>query len=385
MPSIHPYTKEEDVNMNLIVKRSNRLMAAAMAAMSVLLFQPTVARADGLESLSQEKTFTAHRLSSVDPNHRNLDFRRIEPGQTLTLGEIEGAGQVTHMWFTINAESPEYLSELVLRVYWDGEKVPAIECPLGDFFALGFGKMVQFKSVPVSIGESNALNCYWPMPFSTGARFTVTNEGTKPIKSCYYNLDYQLDHSDQTQKKNTYYFHTQYRQAYPAPSGKDLVIADVKGRGQYVGTFLSLLANSAGWWGEGNDKFYVDGASTPTIEGTGSEDYFCGAWNFGGAFGVGHSFYTDYFGVPYYDPGEKQGIYNTCYRWHILDPVPFTTSLRFDLEHGKNGSDDVRSPLPNNYSTVAFYYVDHANGDGKPLPELHQRISLLLPQKQTAN
>ncbi len=239
--------------------------------------------------------------------------------------------------------------------------------------------MTQFRSAPVAIGEQNALNCYWPMPFKKAARFTITNEGTKPIKSCYYNLDYQLDAKATAEKP--LYFHTQYRQAYPAPSGKDYVVADIKGRGHYVGTFLSLLANSAGWWGEGNDKFYVDGATTPTIEGTGSEDYFCGAWNFGGAFSIGKSFASDYFGVPYYDPGEKQGIYNTCYRWHVLDPVPFTTALRFDLEHGRNGSDNVRTPLTNNYSTVAFYYVDHASGDGQSLPALDQRISkLMAPQ-----
>ncbi len=349
---------------------------AVLATVPAMLQFPLNSQAATLDGLNNEMTFTAHRLSSADPEHKNSDRRPIEPGQTLEIGEIQGAGKVTHMWFTIWADSPDYLKELVLRIYWDGEKQAAVECPLGDFFALGFGKLVDLKSSAVVIGEHAALNCYWPMPFKKSARFTLTNEGTKPVKSCYYNFDYQLDKKP---SNNTAFFHTQYRQAYPTPSGKDYLVLDAKGRGQYVGCFISMLANADGWWGEGNDKFYVDGAKTATIEGTGTEDYFCGAWNFGGAMKEGKSFYTEYFGVPLYDAGEKRGIRNTCYRWHVLDPVPFTSSLRFDLEHGKNGSDNVRTPSTNNYSTVAYYYVDHASGDGPALPNLEQRNSQLIP------
>lgn len=350
---------------------------ATLLATLVPLMMPVTAQAAGLEDLGTEKNFTAHRLSSADPEHKNSDRRPIEPGQTLELGQIQGSGKITHMWFTIWADSPDYLKELVLKAYWDGETTAAIECPLGDFFALGFGKLVDMKSSPVSVGEHAALNCYWPMPFKKGARFTITNEGSKPVKSCYYNLDYQLDKKPSNEKP--LYFHTLYRQSYPAPAGKDYTILDVKGKGQYVGTFLSLLANADGWWGEGNDKFYIDGAKLPTIEGTGTEDYFCGAWNFGGAMKDGKAFCTNYIGVPLYDAGEKRGIRNTCYRWHVLDPVPFTTSLKFDLEHGKNGSDNVRTPSTNNYSTVAFYYIDHAAADGPTIPNLAQRDSQLVP------
>lgn len=348
----------------------NRIVQAAAASL-LFLFAPTTCQAAGLDDLCYEKSFTAHRISSVDPNHKNQDFRSLAPGQTLALGEIEGKGKVEHIWFTIAASSPDYLRELVLRIYWDGESRPAVECPLGEFYGLGFGKMVEYKSAATAIGAQNSLNCYWPMPFKKGARFTITNEGKEPVGSCYYNIDYSLDQKEDNKK--ALYFHTQYRQSYPAPKGKDLPILDVQGRGQFVGCFLSVLANSDLWWGEGNDKFYVDGATAPTIEGTGSEDYFCGAWDFG------HSFYTDYCGVPLYEPGEKRGIHNTCYRWHIMDPVPFTTSLQFNIEHGRNGSDDERSPLLNNYSTVAYYYVDHPGGEGPALPPCEQRKSQLLP------
>jgi hypothetical protein len=336
----------------------------------MLLTVPTVGCAQMLDSLCNEMNFEARRLTSTDPEHQNHDFRRIEPGQTLDLGEMKGPGRIEHIWFTINAVSPDYLQELVLRIYWDGESSPAVECPLGDFFGLGFGKMVEYKSAATAIGSTKALNCYWPMPFAKSARFSVTNEGAKPVDCCYYNIDYRLDSRD---RQPSGYFHTQYRQSYPSPKGIDYTVLDVRGRGQCVGCFLSLLANSDGWWGEGNDKFYVDGAEKPTIEGTGSEDYFCGAWNFQKAF------HTDYCGVPYYEQGEKRGIRNTAYRWHILDPVPFKKSLKFNLEHGQNGVSDERLPLSNNYSTVAFYYVDHAGSDGPALPALKERMSVLLP------
>jgi hypothetical protein len=212
------------------------------------------------------------------------------------------------------------------------------------------------------------------MPFARGARLTMTNEGTRQVDACYFNIDYRIDSRPPT---NSRYFHAQYRQAHPAPKGTDYLILETKGRGHHVGTFLSVLANSDGWWGEGNDKFYVDGAAKPTIEGTGSEDYFCGAWDFQ------HAFWNPYNGVPLYDNGkkggEKRGIMNTCYRWHIMDPVPFRKSLRFTIEHGRHGPDDDRSPLRNHYSSVAFYYLDKPAGDGPELPLYKARVPTLLP------
>jgi hypothetical protein len=345
---------------------------------SLLLFAGAL-QAQVPEDLAQAKAFRALRISSTDPKFKNGDFRPIAPGATLELGRIEGSGRITHMWFTINGKSPDHLRELVLRVYWDGADKPAIECPLGDFFGLGFGRYVEYKSAPIAIGGIKALNCYWPMPFAKGARLTMTNEGSQPIGSCYFNIDYRLDDQPAADAR---YFHTQYHQAFPVPKGEDYLIAETTGRGHFVGTFLSVMANSDGWWGEGNDKFYVDGAEKPTIEGTGSEDYFCGAWDFQ------HSFSNPYSGVPLYDNpdkgGEKRGILNTCYRWHILDPVPFTKSLRVTIEHGRSGPNDDRQPLRNHYSSVGYYYVDHAEGDGASLPPHAERIPKLLPPPETA-
>jgi hypothetical protein len=338
------------------------------------LASTAIARAQVPEDLPAAKPFRALRLSSTDPKFKNADYRRIEPGATLELGRIEGAGRITHMWFTIAASSPQHLQELVLKIYWDGADRPAVDCPIGDFFGLGFGRYVEYKSAPVAIGGAKALNCYWPMPFTRSARLTLTNQGAQPVEHCYYNIDYRMTDGPEP---GSLYFHTQYRRSFPAPQGKDYVLLETTGRGHYAGCFLSVMANSNGWWGEGNDKFYVDGAEKPTIEGTGSEDYFCGAWDFQ------HAFWNPYHGVPLYDNaakgGESRGILNTCYRWHLLDPVPFVKSLRFTIEHGSSGPNNDRKPLRNHYASVAYYYLDHPEGDGPELPALAERIAHLLP------
>jgi len=326
------------------------------------------------QDLAQKKDFAASRSSSTDPNGHNGDARRIEAGATLPLLDVKGAGRITHIWFTIASPSKDHLRELVLRMTWDDAPKPAVEIPVGDFFAQGFGRYVEFSSAPVAIGAHNALNCYWPMPFKKHAVITVTNEGSQPVHAFYFNIDYRLQrHPD----KDLRYFHTQYRCYFPAPVGKPLTICDTKGSGHYVGTFISVMANSDGWWGEGNDYWYIDGSSKPVISGTGSEDYFCGAWDFGRAF------WNPYFGVPLYDNpekgGEKRGILNTCYRWHIQDPVPFTKSLLFTLEHGRSGYDEDRKPFTNHYTTVAFYYLDNPNGDGPAIPPYKDRVPALIP------
>jgi hypothetical protein len=345
----------------------------------LVLLVPSPVRAQVPLDLAEKKDFRALRIASTDPNFKNADYRRIPPGETLELGRIEGAGRITHIWFTIAAKSDDHLRELVLRTYWDGSERPAIECPLGDFYGLGFGRYVEYKSAPISIGGIKALNCYWPMPFARGARLTLTNEGAQEVRSCYFNIDYRLDEKPAADLR---YFHAQYRQAFPVSKGKDYVILDTKGSGHHVGTFLSVMANSDGWWGEGNDKFYIDGADKPTIEGTGSEDYFCGAWDFQ------HAFWNPFNGVPLYDNaqkgGEKRGILNTCYRWHIMDPVPFTKSLTLTIEHGRHGPDDDRQPLRNHYSSIAYYYLDSPEGDGPAVPSYKERVPQLLPLPQSA-
>ena len=326
-------------------------------------------QSQALSNLAKQKNFHSFRISSTDPLGKNADSRPIAPGQTLTVGDIRANGQIEHIWFTIAAKDPDALRENVLRITWDDAKKPAVECPIGDFFAQGPGKYVEFSSVPVSVGGSMALNCYWPMPFHKHAVITVTNEGKGQVYALYYNIDYRT--FDRYQH-HIEYFHTQYRNDFPATVGSPITICNTVGRGHYVGTVLTVLANSDGWWGEGNDLWFIDGSTKPTIEGTGSEDYFCGAWDFG------HAFQTPYFGVTYYDDakfgGEKRGIQNTCYRWHILDPVVFTKSLTFQLEQGSQGGNEDRKPFTNDYTTVGFYYLDNPEGDGPALLPYSERV-----------
>ncbi len=352
------------------IKCLNTLILSA----AVITLLPSAALAQLPADLASRKDFSAGRASSTDPNGHNGDSRAIDAGSTLTLMDVKGSGRVTHIWFTINSPSPEHLRELVLRMTWDDATRPAVECPIGDFFAQGHAKYVEFQSAAVVVGSHAALNCYWPMPFKKHAVITVSNEGDRRVNNFYFNIDYRLDDDPQPDAR---YFHTQYRTWFPAPVGRPLTICETKGAGHFVGTFISVMANSDGWWGEGNDDWYVDGSEKPDITGTGSEDYFCGAWDFGKAF------WNPYFGVPYYDNaskgGEKRGILNTCYRWHIQDPVPFKQSLLFTLEHGRNGGDEDRKPFPNNYTTVGFYYLDNPEGDGPPIPAFKDRVPALIP------
>lgn len=332
------------------------------------------ASAQELENIAAKKDFKAYRASSADLTGKNADARGIAPGATLTLADIQGNGRFTHLWMTIAAESPDHLRELVLRMTWDDAATPAVECPVGDFFAQGPGKYVEYQSAPVSVGGQMAMNCYWPMPFQKHAVLTVTNEGSKPVGAFYYNFDYRLESRPQ---QDVRYFHTQYRNYFPAPKGQPLTVCEAKGAGHYVGTVFTVLANSDGWWGEGDDNFFVDGNAKPDLSGTGTEDYFCGAWDFG------HTFQTPYFGVTFYDNpdkgGEKRGINNTVYRWHIADPVSFSTSLLFTMEHGRAGFDEDRTPLRNHYSTLGLYYIDHPQGDGPRIEPYAKRVPQLLP------
>lgn len=349
-------------------------MKSAFASCFAVLFALAAgAAAQVPQDLASPKDFRAFRISSADPTGGNADARHIDPGATLMLGDIKGSGRLTHLWFTIAAEDPDHLRQLVLRMTWDDAKRPAVETPIGDFFAQGPGQYVEFSSAPVAVGGQMALNAYWPMPFRHRAVITVTNEGSKPVGALYYNIDYRLDDHPQ---RNLEYFHTQYRNDFPAQVGKPVTICETTGRGHFVGTVVTVLANSDGWWGEGDDNWYIDGAKTPAISGTGTEDYFCGAWDFG------HAFQRPFFGVTWYDNakfgGEKRGIQNTVYRWHIQDPVPFTKSLLFTLEQGSQGFNEDRKPFTNNYTTLGLYYSDNPSGDGPELRPYADRVPRLL-------
>ncbi len=304
----------------------------------------------GLEKL---KDFEAMRDSSSDPDWRkgNDDARPIEPGGTLVVADLQGPGMIAHFWNTISHTVPFYSRLLTLRIYWDGEKNPSVECPIGDFFGIGHGLDKPFVSLPIKVSsDGRGRNCYWPMPFRKSARITVTNESDKRCDAFYYYLDWQKYES---LPADTAYFHAMYRQEYPCVMGRNYLIADLEGRGHYVGTVQSVQNMSSGWYGEGDDFFFIDGEKEPRLRGTGTEDYFCDGWGFRQHDGP-------FYGVPLWE-GYEPGNRGSVYRWHIADPVPFKKSLRVEIEH--KGSQTFPDGTTSGFierddlmSSVAFWY-----------------------------
>ncbi len=298
------------------------LFLLTLAAGPALAQLPSGNPLSGLETL---KDFEAMRASSSDPNWRsgNADARPIEPGGTLVLADLKGPGVITHIWNTIAHDAPFYSRLLTLRIYWDGEEHPSVECPIGDFFGIGHGLDKSFVSLPIKVSsDGRGRNCYWPMPFRKSARVTVTNDSDKKCHAFYYYIDWQKHKS---LPKDTAYFHAMYRQEYPCVMGRNYLLADIQGRGHYVGTIQSVVNMSPGWYGEGDDFFFIDGETEPRLRGTGTEDYFCDGWGFRVQDGP-------FYGAPLWE-GYETGNRGSVYRFHITDPIPFKKSLRAEIEH----------------------------------------------------
>jgi Protein of unknown function (DUF2961) len=333
---------------------------------------------------THQQIYTLHRASSADPTGANADSRKVEPGVALTVLDADGPGLISHLWFTIASAEVYHLKKIVLRIYWDGEETPSVETPIGDFFGLGLGYYNSWESEMLSVGSVKDLNCFFPMPFQRHARITVTNEGKKLIKALYYNVDYRTDTAPLA--PGTLYFHAQYRQAQPNRgwtnrwtlnrdplvnkksnlTGQDnYVWFEAKGSGQYAGVTMSVLQNQDGWWGEGDDMFFVDGAKRPSIAGTGSEDYFLGAWSF-----RGKPFSYQLYGAPVVGK-EVAGGRSSVYRFHLDSPIVFKTSFKATIEHGN------ANHRSDNYYSVAYWYQTEPHAPFPPLPPVEQRLPLL--------
>ena len=334
-----------------------------------------------LTDLPQAKDYVQKRVSSYDRSGGNGDARRIAGGETLTLLDADGPGMISHVWVTIASDDPNHLKALVLRMYWDGEATPSVETPIGDFFGLGLGDYHLYQSLPLSVGGDKALNSFFPMPFQKHARITVTNEGTQRTDAFYFNIDYRA--YSKPLAADLLYFHAQYRQAAPAKGwtnewksngdplvdGKknlngdgNYVWMEAIGSGHFVGVTMSVLQNQDGWWGEGDDMFFVDGENLPSINGTGSEDYFLGAWDFGG-----RAFSYALFGAPVVGQEVAGGRWS-LYRFHLDSPITFTKSLRATIEHGH------ANHRSDNLFSVAYWYQTEPHAAFPTLPTLEQRI-----------
>ena len=333
-----------------------------------------------LSGLTVSHDYVQKRVSSYDRSGGNADFRQIAPGETLTLLDEAGPGTITHIWITIATDEQFHLKKLVLRMYWDGEESPSVEAPIGDFFGLGNGEYFRYESAVLAVASDKALNSFFPMPFQKHGRITVTNEGKEKVGAFYFNIDYQAHAKPLPQ--DTLYFHAQYRQAYPAAgwtnqwhSNADPLVdakknlagegnyvwLEAKGKGHFVGVTMSILQNQDNWWGEGDDMFFIDGEEKPSINGTGSEDYFLGAWGFGRSFS-----YATY-GAPVVG-SEFAGSRSSVYRFHLDSPIPFTKSLRATIEHGH------ANHRSDNYSSVAYWYQTEPHAAFPALPPVEQRI-----------
>jgi hypothetical protein len=347
---------------------------------SALSFGQQDSPLNGLSNLSDA---VSRRASSADRTGGNADWVEVKSKSSVTLADLKGPGSIRHIWFTINSPSPFHLRELVLRMYWDGETDPSVEVPIGDFFGTGFEyedlpgghrgqKYQSWVSLPITV-QDRAMNCYFEMPFASGARITLSNDGAEDVPNLYFHVDYQ-QFRDGRQVAGKGRFHAQWKhvttRAVPESEsgGKNLdginnyVFMDAKGKGQYVGTILNVFGLSTGWWGEGDDMFFIDGETGhATINGTGMEDYFNNAWMFQKEFNYPY--------IGYSQQGNRDWTAShTMYRFHIEDPIYFQNTLRATIEHGHaNDRED-------DYTSVAFWYQTEPHQKLFPLPPVNERL-----------
>lgn len=352
---------------------------------------------NGLDTLFAVKNCTTKRCSSFDVTGGNKDNIIIPPGEEAVIADIRSCGIIRHIWMTMKSDDRYYARKIVLRMYWDDEETPSVEVPIGDFFGIGHGVIKTFASLPLSMNPENGkgFNCYFPMPFSSRVRVTVTNECTGPLMFFWY-IDYE---EYETLPENTGRFHAQWRRENPTKgwgsnpeihqdesqvlqylrdhtwkvpncTGDDnYVILEAEGCGQYVGCNLNIDCferQTNDWYGEGDDMFFIDGeAWPPAIHGTGTEDYFCTA------FCPRTEYQSLFSGLTLYGHDAPKNGWawsgkNSMYRFHITDPIRFRKSIRFSIEYGHANN------LSHDYSSTAYWYQI----------EPHRYYPTLLPVEQ---
>ena len=358
-----------------------------------------------LGGLPKIKSARSRRESSWDRTGGNRDFAVVPAGGTHVLADLTGAGLITHIWLTTRCYSEQYLRKLVLEMYWDGEDTPSVRSPLGDFFGVGHAVSSHFVALPISqvTGPRRgpkgpfaaAMNCYFPMPFAERARIVIRNESDQPIENLFYYVDYDL--TDEPVPDDIGRFHALYRQEKPTrkvvhaatadkPAPWDLpgvnltgddnyVILDAQGTGHYVGCVLSIDNFDASnqeftWPGEGDDMIFIDGEVwPPSLHGTGTEDYFGAAWGFPSGAYAG-----PYHGISLASSAQEHFGLWSLYRFHIEDPVRFSTSIRVTIEHGHANDQG------NDYSSVAYWYQHLPHRPTPELPPVERRLPRRWPE-----
>ena len=336
-----------------------------------------------VSDLARLRNYESQRSSSYDRSGGNDDSSELKSGQELTLFNETGPAEIRHIWITVDDPEAYHLKKIVLRMYWDGEKTPSVEVPLGDFFGLGLGTYTIFNSAAIVVAPDKALNAYFPMPFAHSGKITVTNEGSKDAGDFYFNIDWVRV---PTLPSDTAYFHAQYRQCAPCkgwyhgdfygnnfheahqdPRWKNVsgdgnyTFLEAKGEGQFVGVTLSVFQNQWGGWNEGDEMMWIDGEKEPRIHGTGGEDYFNGAWGFSSLYSFPLIGLTEFH-------GWEAGSRFSHYRWHLEAPVRFHKSFRATIE---DGHANLRS---DNLFSVAYWYQMEPHAEFPPLPPVESRI-----------
>jgi len=285
----------------------------------------------------------------------------LPPGSTTTLMDVDGPGVIQHIWITM---SEKFYRDAIIRIYWDGETTPSVESPIGDFFCNSWKTRTAVLAMPINVNSKGGFNCYFPMPFRKHAKITVENRAPEALGGFFYTVNYALT----PVAEDDAYFHAQFRRTNPLPYKEDYVILDgVKGKGHYVGTFMAWQQNSQGWWGEGEFKVFLDGDKEfPTICGTGTEDYFGGAWCFG------ENYSAPYLGY-HAGKGNDVGNRHLLYRFHIMDPIRFHQDLKVTMQAIGWRSEGRYLPLQDDIASVAYWYQTEPH---TPFPTLGDRDAL---------
>jgi hypothetical protein len=305
---------------------------------------------------------SANCARELGPGWKLSPCLRLPAGHTVTIMDHEGPGMIRHMWFTLEAK---YYRNIVVRMYWDGEETPSVESPIGDLMCCSWNLGQKINALPINVNPTGGMNCFFPMPFRKHARVTFENQATVDLEDFFYTINYTLE----PVTGDALYFHAQWRRSNPLKYGSDYVMVDgIKGQGQYVGAFMAWQQNTAGWWGEGEIKMFLDGDTQfPTICGTGTEDYFGGAWCFG------DDFSSPYMGFQQVVKKSREvGARMTLYRFHVQDPVFFKSDLRVTMQAIGWRSEVRYLPLQDDISSVVYWYQTEPHAT---FPELLDRNS----------
>jgi len=302
-----------------------------------------------LSNLYRERNYEFDRIASLNPMGPNRGDK-MQPGETLEIADIKGPAIISHIWFTLSRQTDYVLKDCVLRIYWDDEKEPSVEVPIGEFFGLGHGKYYSFHSIPFEIGNDRGYNCFFPMPFKKRCRITFENSPNHTLRRLFYHINFKRV---KELPDDTLYFHAQYRQAKPTNFEGNYMVLEAEGRGHFVGMFY-YNRPTGGWWGDGGEHIEIDGRM---LQATGQEDYFGQGWSFRDKENGLR------FGSPLYESATRGHLAeNAFYRFHIEDPIPFKKTFRMTMRHGAENE-----RREDDYSTVAFWYQSEPH---KPFPKL---------------